>query len=563
MKKISGIFWILVLSCVVSSLTGQVIVRCPNNTFKKRCVPTEESGLDQVTITPCDCNDQRNVYVGRSLCYRQITLCTETLIFPEEITEFDFPYFDLDPLSISNLYDQSGKSLLFSLDPAGEIDPFGENEDVALILEIDQTTKCVTMDVWTPFGENGGLKVFHAFDEQTGRESTVVNVPKSDDCGLYRENCYRFKSDHAPMDIRSSGLPTNSTIKTPIAGSISSIKVVDIDITYDPIFELRTRLVDGGSGENVELFNLICPGDSQMNIGFADDGISDIACPPTDGMTYQPSESLSYLNFANLTDELSGWILTLVDKFPLNGGSDGTLNSWEIEICVQERVCGPYIESTDTPLQIGPLKGTSTTSIINISEVGKVTDVNLSNVDITYPWIEDLVVTLTSPSNTVDTIFNKSCGDADNIYIGFDDESYIDTLPCPPIDSFLSTSPAYPLSIFDGEDAQGDWVLTVIDNHDLDAGTLNSWTLEVCTSCPEEYSVANNNEIKGTTLRRFSSIQSQRRYDTEGFIDSKELIRSGGDIVVYSARDSINLLKTFTVDTSGILEIYLDGCSSN
>jgi hypothetical protein len=86
----------------LSNLTGQVLVRCLSGVFA-RCVPTEESLIDSYSITPYDCNDPQNVYADQNYCRRTITLHTNNPKLPEEITAFDFPYFALEPLSMSFL----------------------------------------------------------------------------------------------------------------------------------------------------------------------------------------------------------------------------------------------------------------------------------------------------------------------------------------------------------------------------------------------------------------------------------------------------------------------------
>lgn len=74
-------------------------------------------------------------------------------------------------------------------------------------------------------------------------------------------------------------------------------------------------------------------------------------------------------------------------------------------------------------------------------------------VNITHTWIGDLTVTLTSPAGTVATLHAGAGGSADDI-----DQS------------FASDK-------FDGENAAGDWTLTVVDAASADTGTLNNWNL--------------------------------------------------------------------------------------
>ena len=41
--------------------------------------------------------------------------------------------------------------------------------------------------------------------------------------------------------------------------------------------------------------------------------------------------------------------------------------------------------------------------------------------------------------------------------------------------------PSSALSIFNGEDSAGTWILKVVDGYDGDGGSINSWSLDFCT----------------------------------------------------------------------------------
>jgi len=508
----------LLLCLGIGSLKAQVVVRCPDGNFNNRfrCVPTEESALDSIHITACDCDDQRNTFGNRNLCYRRISLCTDSLIFPEDIEVFDHPYFDIEPSSISNLFTQDGRSILGDWDPDGTLDPFESNPDAALIIEIDTISKCAILEAWTPMGQAGGMRVFHEIGDNTEGVSTLVVLPDNATCDRFRETCYRVASSHAPLPISDNGLTTRSTLTTPFPGRISSISVVNVNVTHSNVQELEGRLRENLNGETVDLFTVACPFSDEIDHGFSDDASSLLDCETTNQEVYLPEESFSKIYFTDLGDpDFNTLTLELSDEFP-NGIGDGMLHSWEVEVCTQELVCGPFVTSTDPPLPIGPNAGTETTSSINISEVGKITDLNVRNLDIDHTWI----------------VFASSC---------------------PPIDSLFSLAPSEQLSDFDGENAQGDWTLTIVDNADGDSGTLNDWTLEVCTRCPEQYAIVDDNEIRGTIFR-------ENVYDTDGLIESEEFINTDGETIRYSAGSSTNLLRKFTVNEGSVFEVLRDWC---
>ncbi|MCA9581444.1 MAG: proprotein convertase P-domain-containing protein [Myxococcales bacterium] len=85
------------------------------------------------------------------------------------------------------------------------------------------------------------------------------------------------------------------------------------------------------------------------------------------------------------------------------------------------------------------------------------------DVDITHTYIGDLTITLSSPKGTKAILHNGTGGTADDI-VG----NYPYTL-----------ASAEPLSIFKGEDPNGTWSLTLVDDFSVYEGTLQSWSLNI------------------------------------------------------------------------------------
>jgi subtilisin-like proprotein convertase family protein/subtilisin family serine protease len=78
-----------------------------------------------------------------------------------------------------------------------------------------------------------------------------------------------------------------------------------------------------------------------------------------------------------------------------------------------------------------------------------------ATVNITHPYIGDLLVTLRSPNGTQIPLHNRAGGPTDNLYQSF------------------------PLSSFNGQDAAGVWVLSVSDRAGGNVGALDSWSLSI------------------------------------------------------------------------------------
>lgn len=85
------------------------------------------------------------------------------------------------------------------------------------------------------------------------------------------------------------------------------------------------------------------------------------------------------------------------------------------------------------------------------------------DLDVSHTFIGDLLVTVTSPTGTVVTLHNRAGGGNSNI-VG----NYNQTL----------TSDD-DLTVLNGEEALGDWIISVDDNFGLDTGDLNSWGLNM------------------------------------------------------------------------------------
>ncbi len=151
-------------------------------------------------------------------------------------------------------------------------------------------------------------------------------------------------------------------------------------------------------------------------------------------------------------------------------------------------VCAVYA-STDTPIPlIDP--GTINSTMI-IGPNGTIQDVNVL-VNTSHTWVGDLIFTVTHiDTGTAVTIIDRpgvpastfGCAN-NNILATLDDEAIL------PVENQCAAGtptingtfiPNNPLSVFDGENSTGTWRMTVTDAVGPDTGTLNSWSLEVCT----------------------------------------------------------------------------------
>lgn len=251
-------------------------------------------------------------------------------------------------------------------------------------------------------------------------------------------------------------------------------------------------------------------GDDTILAVFTDDCSTEIICDDDGGSGFPPGESLaSWAATAGTTYRIrvSGWGGATLSSYVLNVDcveppptgaccfADGTCTDGGIEAdCVAAQA---YTATVNTPIPDNSPAGM--TSILNVPDSGSILDLDIQ-LGITHTWVGDLCITLTHP-NGIDSaqivqraggnVVGDSChqgspfGCSANNYNGtiVDDEGTVSLEataapgcildhPSPP--NYL---PFSPLSVFDGLDQAGDWVLTVSDNGDGDTGSLDSWTL--------------------------------------------------------------------------------------
>lgn len=142
--------------------------------------------------------------------------------------------------------------------------------------------------------------------------------------------------------------------------------------------------------------------------------------------------------------------------------------------------CNQIYSSTDVPKNIQDDDITS--SVLNINTVpSTIVDLNVINLAGTHTWINDLSISLQSPTGTERNLFDQICDDEDNFGVQFDDESANShsSIPCPPVGNG-TYKPNETLSGFDGETPNGTWTLRITDNATNDVGILNSWGLNLC-----------------------------------------------------------------------------------
>lgn len=169
-----------------------------------------------------------------------------------------------------------------------------------------------------------------------------------------------------------------------------------------------------------------------------------------------------------------------------------------------ENVCGngPYFPinglqtgecladtSADVP-QVIPVFGSTREALseLEVTLPGNVSDIRIVDLIGSHDALEEITVSLISPSSTETILFSGICANQGNdFHLNFDDDSWESMINCPPFQGEYFR-PQDELSSFIGEPATGTWTLKIVDNANFMGGELLAWGLEICTdggSTPE------------------------------------------------------------------------------
>jgi len=173
----------------------------------------------------------------------------------------------------------------------------------------------------------------------------------------------------------------------------------------------------------------------------------------------------------------------------------------DYDLVLGVQVDGTIVDTPDNlPLAI-PTNTTVTSTFVLAPGSGDVRDIDVRNIAITHPATGDLVLSLTSPSNTTITLFNRHGGGGDNIIgLNFDDDAPI-TISGGSAPFTNTFRPVQALSAFNGEPASGTWTLTIQDADANDSGTLTNVELDVDASLRECDAVSTGEPVAGIVAR--------------------------------------------------------------
>lgn len=227
-----------------------------------------------------------------------------------------------------------------------------------------------------------------------------------------------------------------STIEISESGSIAKVEVM-VDISHTWIGDLEVSLLSP-EGTRVLLHNRA--GGSQKDLH----------------RTYTLADAPSLGSFVNEPAQ-GNWVLAVADRVRRD---EGTLNQWRLKLALSQ---DQHIHITSTEsLTIPDDDRQGITSQLSIDRDGEVQNLAV-NVDISHSWINDLRVSLVSPSGREVVLHDRAGGSADNI------REVYDVLKAPGLADLVQN----------GELVRGAWTLKVADLAQRDVGKLNAWGLDI------------------------------------------------------------------------------------
>jgi subtilisin-like proprotein convertase family protein len=288
--------------------------------------------------------------------------------------------------------------------------------------------------------------------------------------------------DNCPVPIPDETTVIGTLTVAGFTGTISDVNVT-VDISHTSNRDLQLFL-QSPNGTTITLADQVCTFfQDDLDATFDDQAATPIGtvCPPNGGTFYPSPGTLSTFRGENPNGV---WTLTVADVEALD---EGILNDWSLEITTTTVPFPPNNECVYCPVGI-PDESTAMATFIVAGQPGSITDVNV-DLDITHTWIGDLDVTLTSPMGTVVTLFTDICDSipgSEDMLVTLDDSAAtaIEAAPCPavfPPGTYRPETPAL-LSDFNGENPNGVWTLTVVDDNDADVGRINDWSLDITTT---------------------------------------------------------------------------------
>jgi subtilisin-like proprotein convertase family protein len=209
------------------------------------------------------------------------------------------------------------------------------------------------------------------------------------------------------------------------------------------------------------------------------------------------------------------WTLHLTDD---QAGNTGTLQEWSLTIHYCDGLDYGGINedgpSSDT-VAIIPDDDQVVQTVNHSGQDGEICQVNVM-LNISHPSNREIVADVTSPAGTIATITSHNGGFNANVFSGtfFTEDGASETVTDFSFQNNVTPSflvPEGSFRIFDGENPNGDWTITVFDTLAGNTGTLNSWFVDIgtCGTDPDQDGI-------GDPKDNCSAVKNSEQEDGDG-----------------------------------------------
>lgn len=293
-------------------------------------------------------------------------------------------------------------------------------------------------------------------------------------------------------------IPDNGSLVTVLPSTLGGV-LVDVDLTLDlthPTADQLDVYLVAPSGRTVTLTTDNGQQNDDVFAGttFDDQATGTPGAPNVRNVPYtnlvptgpvQPEGALAAL----VGEPAAGpWALVVIDDA---GGSTGMLHSWSLTLSTLSSLppAAPVADFAGDGGSIPDNTAAGRSSAVDVAGLGARLLAVRATVSITHPNAAHLDLFLTSPAGTrIDLATDVGTGLAD-LYQGttFDDgaDSAVSDVQLPPSGEALgAVIPEGALGAFLGDDPNGTWTLTVVDDTGGTTGTLDGWTLHLTAVAP-------------------------------------------------------------------------------
>ncbi len=142
-------------------------------------------------------------------------------------------------------------------------------------------------------------------------------------------SCFALMSPNVPVTIPANGTPTvTSVFNCPVDMVINDANLINLTGSHSWVDDLTFTLVAPDGSERV-IWNRPCDNHDNFNINFDDEAAnSNWPCPPINGQTYKPDNTLSFFDGKQAE---GAWTLRIMDAVANQDG--GSLTSWGLKVC--------------------------------------------------------------------------------------------------------------------------------------------------------------------------------------------------------------------------------------